>query len=786
MSSRGTNPCPDRNSAAIRAEATRGARGLIRLAGRRSAACVAASGLILAGAAVTAAAAQAPITVGWKQVSYAGVTLQVPRSWPAVNLTAHPSACPRLDVHAAYLGTPGPNPACPASGLGAKTGAVQITRLVAGSPDALAATRPVVIGGRRARTNPDAATTHTIIDVFPAFGMEVALSFGRDQALVGQVQSSIRISGHAAAKAPRPPLAPVATVQGVYQGRGFDTCAAPASGTMGAWLRSPYRAVGVYIGGINRACAQASLTASWINAIQRAGWRYLPLYPGLQATCGPAGNATINPNNPAAQGRAAADDAVSQAQHLGIPATTPIVYDMEAYNGCGGEVISYLAAWDKELHAKNYSAGVYESFSNVADLVNARRSMTEPDVMYYADWDGLATTASSYMPPGMWTQHQRIHQYQGGHNETYGGQTISIDNDQFDANLGAVSPSDHTGFHVSVAIDTSKTAEWFARAANGRLVRDYQDARGSNGWAAVSALGPPAATIASNPAAVANQDGRLEVFARDRAGRVLHTWQASGGAARWVWGSAPVGTGSPGITRGDPAAILRPGGEVAVFVADTNGTVATTTQNGPNGIGGWAAWANIKGSCAGWPVPFVDSAKTLEVFCRTTASRIAMSTWNGRAWSAWATVGRSPYNLAADPAVATDAAGHTELFATTWPGSIDRAAQNANGTWSWNTPLTTNSAGAGVSRTPSAIVWPNRRIEVFFQLSNGRLGHIYQKAAGWSAITAMGGTILGSPRAWIGVSGAGEIAGLNANHAIADNRWTGRAWTGWVQLGGSF
>jgi Rv2525c-like, glycoside hydrolase-like domain len=789
MSSRGTHPCPETDSAAIRAAATRGARGLIRFASRRLTACLAAGGLIAAGAAGTAAAAaRAPVTVGWKQVSYAGVTLQVPDSWPAVNLTAHPSACPRLDVHAVYLGTPGPDPACPASGLGAKTSAVQITHLVAGSPDALAATRPVVIGGRHARTNPDAAITHTIIDVFPAFGMEVALSFGSDQAVVGHVQSSIRISGHGTVRAaPRAPR--LAAAQGVYRGRGFDACAAPASGTMNAWLGSPYRAIGIYIGGINRACAQASLTASWINAIQGRGWHYLPLYPGLQATCGPAGNATINPNIPAAQGRSAAADAVTQAQHLGIPAGTPIVYDMEAYNGCGGQVISYLNAWDKELHAKGYLAGVYESFSNVTDLINARRSMTEPDVIYYADWDGQATTVSSYMPPGLWASHQRIHQYQGGHNETYRGQTINIDNDQFDANLGGVLPGDHTGFHVSVGINTNKAAEWFARAANGRLVHDYQNRSASNGWAAVSTLGSSPATIVSNPAEATNQDGRLEVFARDNAGRVLHAWQGHGGTAGWVWGSSP-GSGSPGTTRGDPAATRGPGGQVVVFVADTNGTVATTMQKGPNGAGGWAAWANIKGSCAGWPVPFADSAKTLEVFCRTTAGTIAMSTWKGSAWSAWATVGSSPSNLTADPAVVTDAAGHTELFATTWSGSLDHASQNATGGWNWNAPLTTNSAGAGVSRTPTAIVWPDRRIEVFFQLSNGRLGHAAQKAAGgttgWSAITAMGGTILGSPRAWVGASGAPEIAGLDANHAIAHDSWTGRAWTGWVQLGGSF
>ena len=36
------------------------------------------------------------------------------------------------------------------------------------------------------------------------------------------------------------------------------------------------------------------------------------------------------------------------------------------------------------------------------------------------------------MPSNAWTQHQRIHQYRGGHDETYGGVTINIDNNYVD------------------------------------------------------------------------------------------------------------------------------------------------------------------------------------------------------------------------------------------------------------------------------------------------------------------------------------------------------------------
>src|SRR6266851_1988530 len=372
----------------------------------------------------------AAVPPGWQQVAYAGVTLRVPASWPVVDLAANPMTCPLLDVHTVYLGQPGPDPACPAAGLAGKTEAVQIMPLNPVSPDALAATQPVVLGGTQARTNPDPGTTHTIIDVFPAADREVTLSYGTDHAVIAQVQSSIQVGANVQAQAGPAPAAaaPAATAQGVYQGGGFDACAAPASGTMNAWLASPYRAIGVYIGGINRACAQANLTGSWITTIQGQGWHYFPLYPGLQASCGPAGNATIDPANAASEGTSAAADAVTQAQNLGIPASTPIVYDMEAYSGCASEVITYLSAWDSELHALGYAAGVYESFSDVSDLINANGSMTEPDIIDYAAWDGVATTNSSYLTSSMWTSHQRIHQYAGGHSETWGGQTINIDN----------------------------------------------------------------------------------------------------------------------------------------------------------------------------------------------------------------------------------------------------------------------------------------------------------------------------------------------------------------------
>jgi hypothetical protein len=53
-----------------------------------------------------------------KTVEYRGYAIQVPATWPVYLLSKDPSQCVRYDVNAVYLGTPGPNPDCPAHVVG--------------------------------------------------------------------------------------------------------------------------------------------------------------------------------------------------------------------------------------------------------------------------------------------------------------------------------------------------------------------------------------------------------------------------------------------------------------------------------------------------------------------------------------------------------------------------------------------------------------------------------------------------------------------------------------------
>jgi Domain of unknown function (DUF1906) len=741
-----------------------------------------------------------------RTVTYGRLSVRVPASWPVINLASHPDVCPRLDRHAVYLGTPGPDPACPAELVG-KTGAVQLLPINPVSPDVRSATKPDVIDGSEARTNPNSAITHTIIDIIPAADVEVSLSYGADLATVQAIQASIRVSaaqrtaaksGRRAAQptgtapagtaptgtAPAVTTAPAARQQGIYSGAGFDTCAAPSAGTMSSWLASPYRAIGIYIGGINRACAQPNLTSSWIDTIQAEGWHYWPFYVGLQASCVDAtGDATIDASAAAAEGKAAADDAAVQAENLGIPPGTPIIYDMEAYANCGQQVVTFLSAWDSELHVDGYLAGVYESFSNLDDLLNAEGQMTEPDVIHYADWDGEPTTSSSYMPAGLWTDHQRLHQYLGGHNETWGNVTMDIDSDELNVNLGGSQTLLPLNFRIALGMNSNGTAEWFAKAADGAVLHAYQRPVGSTTWAPSRTVGDSPDDLVSNPAVTSEANGGLTLFAVNGSGKVVHAWQQTGAPNGWMW-AGRIGSGSPGTIAGDPATALEPGGSVGVFVSDSDGTVMTTRQQTADDNTGWTRWTALGGACASSPVPFSPSSGTLSVICITESGSLAITSLAGSTWSPWQTVGNMT-GLSGTPAVAVASDGQTYVFAATAAGGMDEAYQDA-GSSAW-----LDGAGPAASQmvqgSPAAIAWPGGGVAVFSQLSNGQLGYAVGGGwGGWAAWTDLGIAMLGSPTAWLDSSGEPQAAVLDAQRKLAVAGYPASGWTAWTSLADGF
>jgi hypothetical protein len=185
------------------------------------------------------------------------------------------------------------------------------------------------------------------------------------------------------------------------------------------------------------ACSQTNLTPEWVSQESAAGWHLIPTYVGLQAGGACGGCATISARSALSEGLAAGSDAAAQAGALGIAPGNPIYYDMEGYPAGSSTtpvVVKFLTAWTQELHALGYVSGVYSSGdSGIRDLADAvGTSFVEPDDLWIARWNGAQSTSDPSVPSFDWANHQRIHQYAGGHNATYGGYTLNIDSNYLD------------------------------------------------------------------------------------------------------------------------------------------------------------------------------------------------------------------------------------------------------------------------------------------------------------------------------------------------------------------
>ena len=243
--------------------------------------------------------------------------------------------------------------------------------------------------------------------------------------------------GLAACTPPKPQPNPPTTPQG------FDACAAPSTTTMQTWWNSsPFTSVGIYVGGANRGCAQPNLTKTWVDSTTAVGWGLLPIWVGPQAPCTTLGSTTKLPADPfyaMIGGFLEASAAATRMGTLGFGWLAPVYYDLEAYPksaACATQVQAFADGWVYGLNTRGYLAGLYSSLcSGIVDLqAGLPKAKYVMNDIWIAAWNN---TPNIYgfeptLPDGMWNQHQRIHQYQGGHNESYGGVTLNIDSNAID------------------------------------------------------------------------------------------------------------------------------------------------------------------------------------------------------------------------------------------------------------------------------------------------------------------------------------------------------------------
>jgi hypothetical protein len=254
----------------------------------------------------------------------------------------------------------------------------------------------------------------------------------------------------------------------IFYGQGFDKCEVATPGQLQNWVTaSPYRVVNLYIGGSSRGCPNSALDAAYLTQLDQQGWRFIPTWVGPQAACTSfKTQMSYDPATAYNEGIAEANAAVAVAANLGLTEVdnsgTVIYYDLESYDtsntACRNAAAAFIDGWTTQLQATGNTAGVYGSGCSSA-MTDFSSLNAVPDAVWLAYWlhpfqyrsdatvwDVLCVSNS------LWANNQRLRQYSGGHNESWGGVTLNIDSNVLQGIVADLSPSPAKFLYLPVII----------------------------------------------------------------------------------------------------------------------------------------------------------------------------------------------------------------------------------------------------------------------------------------------------------------------------------------------
>lgn len=219
----------------------------------------------------------------------------------------------------------------------------------------------------------------------------------------------------------------------------------------------------------------------------------------------------------------------------------------------------------------------------------------------------------------------------------------------------------------------------------------YYSAAASGAWYSIP-LGGPSGGFSNSPVAITNTDGRVEVFGVDSSGNVLHAWEGTPGGAWAPWASLGCCASLSGVSI---LSVARNGdGRLELFAVNSSGFMMHNWQTAPSG--GWSGWNSLGGSYTTAPTAYYNWDGRLEYFVTDSIGQV----WHG--WQTSAGGGWQPAGILGccvaqgTVAVEMNADGRLELFAVNPSGSMVHIWQISAGSgWSGFGPL-----GAGSFQVP--------------------------------------------------------------------------------------
>lgn len=306
--------------------------------------------------------------------------------------------------------------------------------------------------------------------------------------------------------------------------------------------------------------------------------------------------------------------------------------------------------------------------------------------------------------------------------------------------------------------------EVFAMDALGGLVHAWQVTAGG-AWSEWESLGLVASAA---PVVARNGDGRLEIVAVDAGGWLVHRWQVIGqGWSPWrSFGIAATGTAAVG-TNVD--------GRLELFARRPDGRLVHGWQSPPHG---WSAFVDSGASASSSPELHASADGRLEVFV-TSGDGGLLHSWQTRrngSFSPWRYTGTFAQGM---PDVERSVDGRLELFAVDRRGEVVHSWQVvANGAWSGWAPL-------GFRALERVVATRNAdgRLEAFGIAPNLGLFHAWQdprSVTGWSGWHPMGLPVYTQPSAALNADGRMALVALDASGRLLQaSQVPGVGWSGW-------
>ena len=325
---------------------------------------------------------------------------------------------------------------------------------------------------------------------------------------------------------------------GVIQAQGFDSCYLPTISQMQTWWNhSPYEFYALYLGGIHLPSICPTASAAWVSAVHQQGWSFVPTWVGPQAPCSSYKyKMSSDPATSYQQGRQEADLASQKAASMGLTnygwGGTIIYYDLEPYGvptpECRQPVQAFMNGWVERLEELGNLAGGYGSRNSYpSDWASIAHV---PDDVWPASWyaSGYDPYASVYgisWLEGLWLNHQRIRQYAGDLNNTWGGVTLTIDIDVADG-MVAMPPEGPLSYPIVTATASVDDMGWLT-AQQGWVVSEnrlyWTDSRGQS-WQDIS---PAAVQLA-----YFLPEGHAWAISAPRTG-LIQLYRSSVGSSSW-------------------------------------------------------------------------------------------------------------------------------------------------------------------------------------------------------------------------------------------------------------